>query len=38
MNDETNSDIEPDPLRRERLALCRAVLQALDTVDAGGEA
>lgn len=29
---------EPDPLRRERLALCRAVLQALDTVDAGGEA
>lgn len=29
---------EPDPLRRERLALCRAVLQILDTVEAGGEA
>ena len=24
---------EPDPLRRERLALCRAVLHALDTVE-----
>ncbi len=30
--------IEPDPLRRERLALCRAVLQALDAVEAGGGA
>lgn len=29
---------EPDPLRRERLALCRAVLRALDAVEAGGEA
>lgn len=28
---------EPDPLRRERLALCRAVVQALDATDAGGE-
>ncbi len=27
---------EPDPLRRERLALCRAVIQALDTIEAGG--
>lgn len=28
---------EPEPCRRERLALCRAVLQILDTVDARGE-
>lgn len=27
---------EPDPLRRERLALCRAVVQALGAVEAGG--
>ena len=27
-----------NPLRRERLALCRAVLRALDAVEAGGEA
>ena len=27
---------EPDPLCRERLALCRAVIQALDAVEAGG--
>lgn len=27
---------EPDPCRRERLALCRAVVQALDAVEAGG--
>lgn len=27
---------ESDPLRRERLALCRAVIQALDAVEAGG--
>ena len=26
-----------NPLRRERLALCRAVLRALDAVEAGGE-
>ena len=30
--------IEPDPLRRERLALCRAVVQALEAIEAGGEA
>ena len=29
---------EPDPLRRERLALCRAVVQALDADQAGGVA
>ena len=29
---------EPDPCRRERLALCRAVVQALDAVEAGGGA
>ena len=29
---------EPNPLRRERLALCRAVVQALDAVEAGGGA
>ena len=28
---------EPDPCRRERLALCRAVVQALDADQAGGE-
>lgn len=33
-----HQDTEPDPGRRRRSALCRAVLQALDTVDAGGEA
>jgi len=27
-----------DPLRRERLALCRAVVQALEAIEAGGEA
>jgi hypothetical protein len=27
---------EPDPLRRERLALCRAVCQALDAIEVGG--
>jgi hypothetical protein len=27
---------EPDPLRRERLALCRAVVQALDAIEVGG--
>jgi hypothetical protein len=27
---------EPDPCRRERLALCRAVVQALDASEAGG--
>lgn len=30
--------IEPDPCRRERLALCRAVVQALEAIEAGGEA
>jgi hypothetical protein len=29
---------EPDPLRRERLALCRAVVRALDADQAGGVA
>ena len=29
---------EPDPLRRERLALCRAAVQALEAIDAGGVA
>ena len=29
---------EPDPCRRERLALCRAAVQALEAIDAGGEA
>lgn len=29
---------DPDPLRRERLALCRAVVQALDADQVGGEA
>ena len=29
---------EPDPCRRERLALCRAVVQALDAIEAGGGA
>lgn len=29
---------DPDPLRRERLALCRAVVQALDAIEAGGGA
>ena len=29
---------EPDPCRRERLALCRAVVQALEAIEAGGEA
>jgi hypothetical protein len=27
---------EPDPLRRERLALCWAVVQALEAIEAGG--
>jgi hypothetical protein len=27
---------EPDPCRRERLAICRAVVQALDASEAGG--
>jgi hypothetical protein len=33
-NGHVSPSIEPDPLRRERLALCRAVVQALE---AGGE-
>lgn len=37
-NEHVSPSIEPDPLRRERLALCRAVLQALEAIDAGGEA
>lgn len=32
------SSDEPDPLRRERLAICRAVVQALDASEAGGGA
>ena len=28
---------DPDPCCRDRLALCRAVVQALDAVDAGGD-
>lgn len=37
-NEHVSPSIEPDPLRRERLALCRAVVQALEAIEAGGEA
>ena len=37
-NGHVSPSIEPDPCRRERLALCRAVLQALEAIEAGGEA